>query len=80
MKKWTEYLENEVYQRLANCRTISSDVEKLVNAKFMSYKENGKIEKGYTKEDALIEILDLLDCNNVFIDLSREDYDRIISV
>ncbi len=74
MKKWTEYLKEDVYIRLCNCQTTKSDLEQLVNAKWLSYKENGKADKGFTKEDALIAVLELLDCNFCCIDLSTNEY------
>ena len=77
MKKWVEYLESGVYNRLCNCTTIKEDLSALVNARYRSYKDNGKLEKGFTKEDALVEILELLDCNGQFFDLSRDEYDEL---
>ena len=39
--------------------------------------EAGKREQGFTKEDALVQILDLLDSNGQFFDLSRAEYDGL---
>ena len=78
-KRWTDHLNNDVYTRLANCRTIRSDIPWLVNAKWLSYKETGKEQRGFTKEDALIEILELLDENSCFFDLTQDEYNEFCS-
>lgn len=77
MKKWTEHLEADVYTRLCKCRNIRSDLPKLVNARWLFYKETGKDTQGYTKEDALIYILELLDSNNQYIDLTQDEYNEL---
>ena len=79
MKKWTDKLSNDVYERLCNCMTKKSDIQELVNAEWLLYKEIGKDKKGFTKEDALISILELLDYNNLYIDLTEEEYDNLIA-
>lgn len=76
-KKWTDNLPNDVYDRLCHCRTIRSDLPALVNAKWLSFVENGKADQGFTKEDALVDILDLLDCNSQYLDLTREEYESL---
>lgn len=75
MKK---FLSNEVYNRLCNCRTQKSDLKELVNAKWAVYKEAGKDQKGFTKEDALIAVLELLDENGFDYDLSGDEYADLI--
>jgi hypothetical protein len=40
-------------------------------------REKGKDREGYTKEDALVCVLDLLDCNSQYIDLTRAEYDAL---
>lgn len=77
MKKWTEHLETDVYTRLRECRNIRSDLPKLVNARWLFYKETGKDTQGYTKEDALIYILELLDSNNQYVDLTQDEYNEL---
>lgn len=74
MKNWTEKLTDEVYTRLANCRTLKADIAQLVNAKWASYKDSGKAENGFTKEDSLIAVLEMLDCNSCFFDLTEDEY------
>lgn len=77
MKKWTDNLKNDVYTRLCDCRTIKADLPELVNAKWERYKEIGKDKQGFTKEDALCAILDLLDCNSCCIELTKDEYDEL---
>lgn len=76
-KHWTDNLPEDVYNRLCNCRSRRSDLETLVNVKWRSMVESGKREEGFTKEDALVQILDLLDSNGLFFDLSRAEYDGL---
>ena len=77
MKKWLDFLPEDVYQRLANCNSVKSDIQKLVNAKWREYKELGKNKCGFTKEDALIYILELLECNSCDIDLTSDEYQEL---
>lgn len=73
-KKWVEFLPEDVYQRLANCNSMKSDIPVLVNAKWRSYRESSKDKQGFTKEDALIEVLELLDCNCCDTALTYDEY------
>jgi len=59
--------------------TKKSDIQELVNAEWLLYKEIGKDKKGFTKEDALVSVLELLDYNNLYIDLTEEEYDNLIA-
>ncbi len=74
---WSENLPQDVYERLGNCRNRKSDIETLVNVKWATMVEAGKREEGFTKEDALIDVLELLDCNGQYFDLSKEEYDEL---
>lgn len=76
---WTEYLSEDVFIRLCDCRTIKEDLPKLVNAKWLAFKENGKAAQGWTKEDALVIILELLDCNSIswVWDLTKDEYNEL---
>lgn len=74
MKNWTEKLNEEVFHRLCECRTIKADLQQLVNAKWESWKENGKADRGFTKEDALIVIMDLMEWNSCHFDLTADEY------
>lgn len=77
MKKWTERLPEAVYMRLCNCKTRKEDIQTLVDAKWETYKAEGKNKMGYTKEDALMAILELLDCNSIIVELTAEEYDEL---
>lgn len=77
MKNWKDYLPEEVYIRLCDCRTIKTDIQQLVNAKWKSYQENGKADQGFTKEDCLIVILELLECNSCYFDLTKDEYNEL---
>lgn len=76
--RWTTKLSEGVYTRLCNCRTIKADLPELVNTLWVAYQEEGTDKtKGYTKEDALCFILELLDCNSCYIDLTKEEYETL---
>lgn len=77
MKSWIETLSDGVCNRLMNCRTIKSDLPELVNAKWLWFKEIAKDKKCFTKEDALISVLELLDCNSCYIDLTTDEYNEL---
>lgn len=63
---WTERLNSDVFERLGNCKSRKSDLPDLVNAKWASLKQAGKDKEGFTKEDALISVLELLDSNGQY--------------
>lgn len=75
--KWTERLESNVYQRLCNCQIRKSDIDSLVDAKWGSMKEAGQDKNGFTKEDALVSVLELLDSNGQSFDLTVEEYENL---
>ena len=77
MNKWIDKLPEDIARRLANCRTVKADLQTLVNAKWLRYIELGKDAVGVTKEDALISVLELLDSNSCFIDLTIEEYQEL---
>lgn len=74
MSRWTDYLPEAVYVRLCNCRTIKTDLPTLVNAKWHDFVERGKDKAGFTKEDALISVLELLDCNSCVVEITKDEY------
>ena len=74
-----ENLPSDVYMRLCECRNVREDVKVLVDAKWAWMVKNGKRELGFTKEDALSDVLDLLDSNSQWVDLTRVEYDELIS-
>lgn len=73
-RKWTDHLSDDVYSRLCACRTVKADLTALVNAKWLSYREAGKDKQGFTREDALVAVLELLDCNSCSFDLTADEY------
>lgn len=75
---WTDKLENDVVKRLANCNSLKRDIKPLTNAKWAAMKEVGKDKQGFTKEDALVSVLELLDCNGQCFDLTADEYNEII--
>ena len=79
--KWTDKLFEEnpaVYSRLCACHNTREDIPVLVNSRWNWMKSNGQDKEGYTKEDALADIIDWLDSNSQWFDLTRAEYDDII--
>ena len=76
---WTDKLNEQVRLRLCECRNIKADLPVLVNTRWAWYKEQGKDKQGFKKEDALVDVLELLDCNSQWdlADLTREEYDLL---
>jgi len=72
---WTDYLPSDVSRRLAECTSTRADIPALVKAKYDFVKQR---RSGYTKEDALVSILDLLDCNGLYVDLTKAEYNNLI--
>ena len=72
--RWIDRLSNDVYERLCHCCSRKSDIPELVRAKWADYKAKGKDKQGFTKEDAVIDILELLDSNSQDIDLTDDEY------
>lgn len=80
MEKWTDLLEHDVYVRLCDCVSTKSDIRKLVEAKWQFMKLIGKDKEGFTKEDAIIQILELLDANSQWelADITPEEYKQLM--
>ena len=76
-KRWTELLSSDVSNRLANCCTVKNDILPLAQARWSWLKENKSDD--YVKEDALVYVLELIDCNSVFIDLTKAEYNDILN-
>lgn len=74
VNRWTDYMSGEVVQRLRECRSLKDDLPSLVNARWRYMCLKGKDKNGFRKEDALIWVLELLDCNGQFFDLTRDEY------
>lgn len=78
-KGWLQYLSEDVYMRLCHCCTIKKDLQELVNAKWRAYQDAGKDKKGFTKEDALIAVLEHIECNgnDLGADLTVDEYNDL---
>lgn len=72
--KWTDHLSNDVDARLSACRTIKADLLPLTQAKWNHLKNRS----GFEKEDALVSVLELLDCNGCCFDLTTDEYNEIL--
>ena len=75
--KWTWKLKSEVYERLCDCCTINGDILPLTQARWSWMKEQEKY-KSFSKEDALVYILELLDSNSIDCDLTKDEYEEIL--
>ena len=75
MKKWTDFLSEDVYNRLANCRSLKADILPLAKAKWAVIQH----KEGFTQEDALVSVLELLDCNGCEYDLTIDEYNDILT-
>ena len=61
---WLDYLPYNVRLRLAQCQTTKGDLSILLDAKWRWVQDTERYNE-HTKEDALVDILDLLDCNGL---------------
>ena len=79
--RWIDLLPEDVYNRLAACNNRKSDLPILVDAKWKWMKDNGKEADGFTKEDALVAVLEHLDSNSqdFLADLTVDEYDELKS-
>lgn len=75
-RRWTDLLSSAVYSRLANCLSTKADVLPLAQARWAWLKHIKAT--GYEKEDALVYVLELLDCNSRVIELTKDEYDDIL--
>lgn len=71
-KKWTDYLSEDVYIRLCECRTTKADIPELVKSRWAT------MEYPFTKEDALIRVLELLDANGCDIELTTDEWNELV--
>ena len=76
---WTEYLPCTVYVRLGECRTKKTDLPILLEAKWKWAQDTGRYSD-YTKEDFLVDILDLLDCNGLYsvTEFTHEEWNNLV--
>ncbi len=70
-KLW-EGLDSNVFQRLCECKSLKKDILPLAKC---IYKNKNMDDK----EQALIYVLEHLSCNSQFFDLTREEWDDIVS-
>lgn len=76
---WLDYLPYNVRLRLAQCQTTKDDLSILLDAKWQWAQDTGHCN-GYTKEDILSDILDLLDCNGLdsVTELTMEEWKNLV--
>ena len=76
---WTDYLPYSVLLRLTQCQTAKSDSPILLDAKCQQAQDTGHC-RGYTKDDILADILDLLNCNGLdnVTELTMEEWRNLI--
>ena len=73
--KWRN-LPPGVYERLCNCSSIKSDIQPLSCCVYRwNMQKNGHCDP----EDAVVEVLELLDCNSCFFDLEVDEYKEIVA-
>lgn len=77
--KWYEYLDKDVFNRLSQCTSTRGDLKPLVDAKWKFMKKQGKDKQGFTREDALISVLEHLDMNGQddVADITKEEYEDL---
>ena len=73
------YLPYNVHMRLAQRQTTKGDLPILLDAKWRQAPDTGHYN-GYTKEDILADILNLLDCNglNSVTELTIEEWRNLV--
>lgn len=76
---WTYKLPDDVYTRLCECRNKKDDLEILIKTRWEWMKEKEKYRR-YTVEDAMVYIMELLDCNNQYYltNLTVDEYDDLL--
>lgn len=74
--RWTDFLQQDVLTRLANCNSRKQDIPALIDARMQWYKATGK--DNFTREDALIFVLDLVASNSQDIELTVDEYNALI--
>lgn len=76
---WFDYLPYNVRLRLAQCQTTKADLPILLDAKWRWAQDTGHYN-GYTKDDILVDILDLLDCNGLgsVTELTMEEWRNLV--
>lgn len=73
-KRWVDYLSEDVYIRLGECRTTKADLPELVKCRWAT------MEYPFTREDALIRVLELLEANSCYIELTTDEWNELVRV
>ena len=81
IKSWTELLPDNVYNRLCNCCTHKADIPVLLDARWQWAQDTDRDKQGYTKEDCLIYVLELLDSNGLedITDLTSIEWENLLN-
>lgn len=74
--QWGDSLPDDVWNRLCHCRSRKEDVLPLAQAKWQYIKNKNR---EYTKEDALVCVIEHLDCNGQDFELTREEWNDILA-
>ena len=78
MEEWTDLLNEDQYIRLCECRSIMADVPALIQTQWAWNQIN---HKKMTKEDTVVQILELLDANSQWglAAVATEEFDELIN-
>ena len=75
-KLWSD-LDPAIYTRLCECRNLKSDISPLARSYFRHKQSTSP--GAYTPADALADVLDWLDSNSQYFDLTTDECNDIIS-
>lgn len=76
--KWTDSLNKDIYERLCDCFSTKDDILPLAQARWSWIKQREQYEL-YSKEDALCFVLELLEANSCYFDLTKDEYDEVLN-
>ena len=81
IKSWTELLPHNVYNRLYNFCSHKADIPILLDARWQWAQDTGRDKQGYTKEDCLTYVLELLDSNGLedITDLAPIEWENLLN-
>jgi hypothetical protein len=76
---WLSFVPEDIYNRLCACKNKKEDLPVLVNAKWKWMQKEGKDKEGYTKEDAVVEVLETLSENSQWqlANISNDEWDEL---
>ena len=75
--QWGDSLPDDVWNRLCHCRSRKEDILPLAQAKWSYIKS--RFGDKYGKEDALVSVVEHLDCNGQDFELTREEWNDILA-